>query len=72
MMVASTTFPLRNRNIHMPMKMAIGMVDAMVKSPQDDSLRAFTTTRPSPAMAMMMIRNVATEAVIPLERLPIS
>ena len=50
----------------------MGMVEAMVNKPQEDSLRALTTTNPSPAMAMMMIRKMANEVTPPLVAFPIS
>ena len=66
MTVASTVFPLRKTYIQTPIRMAMGMVLAMVKVPHELSARAFTTTNPSPAMAMMMMTKVAMVAVTTL------
>ncbi len=70
--VASATRPLRNLNIHTPMKRAMGMVEAIVKVPHDDSASAFTTTSPRPAIAITMMMNVATSVVILLVSFPVS
>ena len=43
MMVASTVFPFRNLNIHIPINKAIGMVEAMVNVPQELSDKALMT-----------------------------
>ncbi len=65
MTVVSPTRPRRIRYRYRPMNRAMGMVQAMVKVPHGLWLRAFTTARPRPASATMMMNRMATEAAAP-------
>ena len=47
------------------MKSAMGMLAAMVKTPQELSLKAFTTANPNPARATRMMKSTATAVVTP-------
>ena len=53
-------------NIHTPIIIAMGIVEAIVNVPQELSDNAFTTTRPSPAKATIIIRMMANDVVTPL------
>ncbi len=53
------------RYIQSPVNSAAGTVMAIVKVPQELSLRAFTTATPRPASAMMMIVTTAIEPTTP-------
>jgi len=47
----------------------MGIVAAIVNVPHALSESEFTTTKPSPAFATMRIIRIATDAVVPLNRL---
>ena len=55
----------------MPITIAIGIVSPMVTVPQGLCCSAFTTTRASTEMRMIMMPSTATSAVVPATR-PIS
>ncbi len=58
-------FPGRQTFIQNPIRMAIGMVQRIVKTPHGLSLRAFTTTSASTASRITMIARMATIASTP-------
>jgi hypothetical protein len=62
---ASSTRPGRRTFIHQPISRAMGIVQAMVKSPHGLALRAFTTTSASTASRMIMMARIAIIAAIP-------
>ncbi len=66
---ASPTLPGRQIFIHHPIRTAMGIVQAMVKNPQGEARRAFTTTSASTASRMIMIMRIATIPVNPATRL---
>ncbi len=47
------------------MKRAMGIVQPMVKVPQELSARAFTTASPKPDRAITIINRMASEAMMP-------
>jgi len=58
-MDASVTLPGLIRYIHWPIRKAIGIVQAMVNTPQALSESALTTTIASPASATIMMNRTA-------------
>ncbi len=64
--VASPTLPGRQTFIQNPISTAMGMVHAMVNSPQGLSRSAFTTTRARTASRMIMMARIATIAASPV------
>ena len=63
--VASATLPGRMLFIQQPMRIAIGIVAAMVKRPHGLSRSALTTTSASTASRMIMIAKMAIIAAMP-------
>src|SRR5438874_4781724 len=59
---ASPTRPGRSTRMYSPISSAIGMVQAMVNSPQGLAVSALTTTSASTARMMIMIASTPTSA----------